>query len=203
MGQYLPSHFQGTEADIRDALTQADFSTLITVGDDSIPVITHLPILYVPEENLIYGHVATKNHHWKLLDSRESTWILHGPHSFVSSRWYENLPSGPSWNYVSLHVRGPMQILPGEKLSWLVRTLAARFDDFTGREITEDYIQNLIHAFVGFMMPAENIDAKFKLSQNRSMRDRELTAENLRLRAEKHDVAVAEWMERFIERDRD
>ena len=84
-----------------------------------------------------------------------------------------------------------------------VRTLAARFDDFTEREITEDYIQNLIHAFVGFTMPAENIDAKFKLSQNRSMRDRELTAENLRLRAEKHDVAVAEWMERFIGQDRD
>lgn len=199
MAVYLPTHFKGTDNLVVEALRTYGFSTVITVDDDGNPWATHVPVLFDEAKGELRFHLAAKNQHSKLIDGRRATVILHGPHTYVSSTWYENVPSGSTWNYIAVHCYGAPRRLDVSQQAKLVMDLGARFDgSLTQREVNDEYIEGLIHAFVGFEMLIENVEAKFKLSQNRVDADRRQTIAALRDRGGDADREIADWMEKFL-----
>jgi transcriptional regulator len=58
-------------------------------------------------------------------------------------------------------------------------------------------LQNMLGAIVGFRMTVARVDAKFKLSQNRSAADRAGVLEGLEARDTAPDRVLAEWMRRY------
>ncbi|MEA2923807.1 MAG: transcriptional regulator, partial [Alphaproteobacteria bacterium] len=55
----------------------------------------------------------------------------------------------------------------------------------------ETYIDVMLRGIVGFRIAITRLEGKWKMSQNRGMRDREGVASGLRQRAEGDDLAVA------------
>ncbi|RYG65490.1 FMN-binding negative transcriptional regulator [archaeon] len=110
-----PFHEQEHPELIKQVMRSYPFATLI-VTKNNMPMVTHLPLLYDEEHNVIRGHIARDNP-VASLDSNEpvSCMVLfQGPDAYVSAAWYpakeETGRVVPTWNYVAVHVTGPLRI---------------------------------------------------------------------------------------------
>jgi transcriptional regulator len=113
----------------------------------------------------------------------EALVIFQGPDSFISPSWYptkrETATVVPTWNYVVVHAHGRVRAI--EDAVWLrahVEALTNRHEQerdapWAVSDAPEDYIQTLVGAIVGLEITITRLTGKWKLSQNRSERDRE------------------------------
>lgn len=148
---------------------------------------THLPLaVHQDGEKLILrGHVAKANPHWQYLESQpQALVIFHGPHAYVSPSNYEIHESVPTWNYGAVHAYGevrvfsePQQLLP--ILHDLIGTFEARYAE-QWAELSEEYRQRMLSHIVGFEIAVTKLEAKFKLSQNRTKQEQENVIASLR-----------------------
>src|SRR3954466_3491309 len=83
---------------------------------------THMPCLVdeSSDELAILGHVARADPACQALDG-PLLLIFQGPHGYVSASWYGE-DTIPTWNHVTLHVRGTPALL-GDALPVLRRTV--------------------------------------------------------------------------------
>src|SRR5919112_5257721 len=79
------------------------FATIVTADLRA----THMPCLVDDDSDglAILGHVACADPVSESLDG-PILMIFHGPHGYVSASWYESQTIIPTWNHVTLHVRG-------------------------------------------------------------------------------------------------
>ena len=133
------------------------------------------------EFGALLGHVAIKNDQWREAPIGEAMAIVRGPDAYVTPSWYatkrEHGRVVPTWNYVIAHAHGRLVI--HEDAAWLetnVRRLADQHE--AGRAVpwsVDDappaYIAGQLRAIVGVELLIDRIDAKWKLSQNRSAED--------------------------------
>lgn len=187
---YVPKHFEGDEATARRLIADYPFATLITSAPGTEPNITYIPLLL--EDGALLGHIARANPHWQRFGDGPSVALFHGPHAYVSPRWYEN-PSEqvPTWNYAVVHAHGRPQPQDGDARAHLER-LAAHFEN--GQPLPTDpaKIDRLQHGVVAFRMPIERLEIKFKMNQNKSVADRAGVIRGLR---EAGEAATADWMQ--------
>lgn len=164
------------------------FATVITQRSGSITV-SHLPLLVDPDRGILRGHLARENPQYQdLATGSEALAIFHGPHAYVSPSVYEEQPSVPTWNYVVVHVRGRGRLVDEPVLRTILDDLVGRFDPTGWRlDAPEDYVRSALDAIAGFEIPIEQLEGKWKLSQNRSQTDQR---------------RVAAWLEGGVESSR-
>jgi transcriptional regulator len=97
--------------------------------------------------------------------------IFPGPHAYVSPRWYTQI-NVPTWNYIAVHVYGTVKIIEGEALRAALSRLVHNYEQYLPRpvdmeEITEKRVTAEMRGIVGFEILIEDIQAAYKLSQNR------------------------------------
>src|SRR5580692_5358200 len=145
---------------------------------DGIPFATHLPLLIeeIGAEIVIQGHMAKANAHWKSMkETEESLIIFHGPHAYISPSLYESRESVPTWNYAAVHVYGQARVVTEpERLLEEVREIINRFDPTYFAQwssLSDKFRHGMLKQIVGFEMVATRIEAKFKISQNRTKKD--------------------------------
>jgi transcriptional regulator len=204
---YLPRHFKNTDRDQSLALMRAHpLATVISVDDDGSPFVSHLPL--VMEQNsepdgdglVCIGHLSRANQHWKLLGGRNATAIFHGPDAYITPSWYEK-NSVPTWNYAVVHVRGMVTMI--EDRAGIVRCIEAltaaveKGPDAWQFWIPENLRDTLESAIVGFQLSVETIQAKFKLSQNRSEADRAGVLRGLAGRDDAASQSLLTLMQRY------
>ena len=186
MSVYLPAHFRAPDPVVRDRLAAQviaahPFATLVSVRDGE-PFITHCPVTLQTDASgapVLEGHMARANPHWQAWQAGQDRVlaIFQGPQAYVSPALYEHPENVPTWNYVVVHVRGRATLtsdsLP-DKDALLKRLIAhvepAYADHWRG--LSPDYQQRMLGAIVGFVIPMEHTEAKFKVSQNRMPVDR-------------------------------
>jgi len=184
---YVPKHFKIEDpAWIREFLDAHAFGTLINVVDGE-PFATHLPMLYAGEPaplGRLRGHMARANPQWKAFGDAPVLAIFAGPHAYVSPTWYESDgPSVPTWNYTTVHVYGRPRIVEDRaSVEDLLRQLVDREEaalpapwSFDGLDAT--YREHMIGQIVAFEIPVARIEAKAKLSQNRTPDERRRVAD--------------------------
>lgn len=194
MALYTPRAFAGTSRAEALALIDAHpFATLITSIDGDEPAVTHLPLLRENDEALI-GHMARANPHWQRFSQGRTLAVFHGPHAYVSPRWYE-APSStvPTWNYATVHVGGLPELLDEAAAAAAVRVLTQRFDPQFVPAAT--VVETLLRGIVAFRLPVARLDAKFKMNQNKTAADRAGVVAGLRATGAGEDAAVADWMQ--------
>lgn len=188
----MPSSFAGHDrAAALQLIAEHPFATLVTSVDGEEPRITHLPLLH--EDGMLWGHMARANPHWTCFGRGHTVAAFHGPHAYVSPRWYE-APAGhvPTWNYAVVHVSGQPTLSGADDARRIVNELTAHFDpDFTADTAR---LETLLPAIVAFRMPVARLDAKFKMSQNRTANDRAGVIAALAASSAADDRAVADWM---------
>jgi transcriptional regulator len=169
---YIPAHFAAEDLASLDGLARHDaFGTLVSVSGGA-PYASHLPVLYRREggQVTLTGHWARPNPQWQDIEGQRVLFIFHGPHAYVSARWYEEPRRNvPTWNYAVAHLYGSMRLIrePSE-LESLVQRLADQFEgDAPGRwtyEATHGRPQ--LRGIVGFELRADELQVKLKLNQN-------------------------------------
>ncbi|MEZ5959557.1 MAG: FMN-binding negative transcriptional regulator [Hyphomonadaceae bacterium] len=178
---YVPQHFAADDADALIArLAQRWAGVLITTGDDGGPVATHLPILWDADRRVATGHIARANPHWKQGPCKGLI-VLSGPEAYVSPGWYpskaEHGKTVPTWNYEAVHLTGAVEWFDdAPRLEAVVRELSALHENgrsapWTIEDAPRTYIDALLRGIVGVSLTAERVEAKRKLSQNKSAAD--------------------------------
>ena len=185
---YIPAHFRPDEATVRELLDHQGAADLVTWTEDGL-LATMLPFLYDPpgsrtglgELGALVGHVARNNAQWRTPARGPALAIVRGPDAYMSPAWYatkrEHGRVVPTWNYITAHVYGELVI--HDDVVWLealVRRLTAHHEDgrpapWSVDDAPTDYIAGQLRAIVGVEIRIERIEAKAKLSQNRSDAD--------------------------------
>jgi transcriptional regulator len=202
---YVPRHFAESDRERLHALVCAHgFATLVSVLGGE-PFATHVPLLLDAErgaEGTLLGHVARSNPHWRAFDGRTPALaVFHGPHAYVSPRWYRGADQVPTWNYVAVHARGRPRVLddPARVRSLLAR-LSAQYEagaaaPWDPAGLPERVAEGLQRAIVAFELPIERLTGKRKLSQNKAPADRAGVVAGLRAAGDPASLAVAAEME--------
>jgi transcriptional regulator len=129
------------------------------------------------ERITLYAHMAKANDQWRdFSEERELLVVFQEPHAYVSPSHYETAHNVPTWNYVAVHLYGHARILEkeAEKLELLERLIREHDEDYfrAWKEMPEDYISSKLSGIVAFRIDGERIEARFKLSQDRTARER-------------------------------
>lgn len=178
---YVPAHFAAEDADaLITRLAKRWAGVLVTVGADGAPVGTHMPIFWDAERRIATGHIARANPQWKGGESKGLI-VLNGPEAYVSPGWYpskaEHGKAVPTWNYEAVHLTGRVEWFDDAgRLEGVVRDLSAFYEAEQPRpwaiaDAPRAYIDALLRGIVGVALHVERVEAKRKLSQNKSAAD--------------------------------
>lgn len=201
---YVPNHFAETDvARLRALMREHAFATVFAMLDGA-PFATHVPLLLDAERGplgTLVGHVARANPHARAFDGATPLLaIFHGPHAYVSPRWYQTAPAVPTWNYVAVHATGRARVLDdaAQVRALLARTAAlyeAGADAPWTTEAASEHVEKRLRGIVAFEMPIETLEGKRKLSQNTTPADRAGVIAALRAQGDAASLSVAREME--------
>jgi transcriptional regulator len=172
---YIPEHFRVPDhADAIAFMRANPFAILVSSTDDG-PFATHLPIFVseTAEHVVLRGHVAKANPHWRYLEQQPNCLtIFHGPHAYVSASNYTTRENVPTWNYGAVHVYGKARVFASpEELQGVLHQLIGTFEPAYAEQwatLNETYRERMLSHIVGLEIAVTKIEAKFKLSQNRT-----------------------------------
>jgi transcriptional regulator len=183
---YVPEAFAETRLPVlHAAIRAAGLATLVSAGSGGVEA-SHVPLVLVAEEGAqgtLYGHFARANAHWRTLEAGGPALALFmGPDGYVSPAWYPSKARDgravPTWNYVAVHARGPVEIFhDASRLRQVVERLserheAGRPDPWQVSDAPPDYVAAMLKGIVGFRLPIESLEGKWKLSQNHPAENR-------------------------------
>ena len=212
MSLYVPPHFAtGHRTAFARVVHDYPFATLVTPVLPE-PLVTHLPLLHVADcepHGTLVGHFARANPHAEAAADAESIAIFHGPHAYVSPSWYaEPAAAVPTWNYAVVHAHGRIELAQSAAETQAVLDLMIhRFESARPAPwqlgLDRDRLEAMVRAIIGFRLRIRRIDAKFKLSQNRSREDRRRVAAALDAEPWADAAATAAWMRAEMDPDPD
>ncbi len=150
------------------------------------------------------GHVARANPHWSMSAEGEALVIFQGANAYVSPNLYPSKAEHgrvvPTWNYEAVHVYGQAVWRDDPAwLRWAVSSLTDRFEagqaqPWSIHDAPDDHVERQLRGIVGIELKISRIEAKRKLSQNRSDADRNAVQVGLAASHDPADVAVAKAM---------
>jgi transcriptional regulator len=195
---YTPKFNQITDrATILEAMRAYPFAVLF--GAENA---THLPLLVHDEgeHGILEGHFARANPHWQALANRETLVVFPGPHSFVSPSLYTEELSVPTWNYIAVHACGKLDLVEDDagKHRILEELIKANEPAYLDRwhAFTDGYKRTMLAGIMGFRIPIDRIEGKFKLSQNRAEPERN-NVRNAQAAGSDDERELARWMDRL------
>jgi transcriptional regulator len=195
---YVPDLFgRARPSEIQEIVDKYSFATLITLRDGELEL-SHLPLALegMLADGILRGHMARLNPQLaQCAAGARATAIFHGPHAYVSPSWYAQ-PGVPTWNYIAVHCHGSIHL--EDTTVALERTLELMLDKYESAEgqrsidgLSPDQRARALSAIQSFF---ERVEAKLKLSQNKSPADRSRVIEQLSRSGSNSDLV--EWMTR-------
>ena len=193
---YLRPAFVETDIERIIGMIEANpFGALVTHGAGGMAA-SHVPFLVerAGDSLILSAHLGAPNSQCADLDGGQALAIFSGPHAYVSPGWYRTQPAVPTWDYVAVHVHGTLQTVTDlEEVSAMLRALAVHDPEgFELDALPEKFRATMIAGIRAFRLPAQRIEAQWKMSQNRSPADRRGVAAALRRQG---NDAVAELIE--------
>lgn len=201
---YQPAHFMIDDRDTQLAvIREHPFAILVSNGADDEPFATHAPLAADVRDDrvVLVGHIARANPHTQLFGLAPRVLaIFNGPQGYVSPALYGTREAVPTWNYVSVHCYGDVRLVDGHQpKDRRQKRLIADHDrpyDPQWRSLGEDYQHMMLDGITAFEIDVERIEAKFKLSQNRTAEDRARVKAH-HAQGTESERALARWMERI------
>ena len=199
---YIPGLFRLTDTEeIREFIKENGFGILINSVNGKLWA-THIPMLMVKDKDqkdILTGHLSKANPQWNAFGkSPEVLAIFPGPHSYISSSWYDH-ENVPTWNYVAVHLYGTIRIIEGaelkEELSRIVDKYEAVMPNPVSVErMSEKFVESEIKGIVGFKISITEIHAATKLSQNRDDKNVKRIIDGLENQGDQDSVTMAKIM---------
>ncbi len=165
---------------------QYNFALVVSAPGGAVTA-SHLPVLLdesLGEQGTLMAHMARANPQWRDFEAlaaagQEVMAVFQGAHAYVSPRWYgHDGKAVPTWNYMAVHAYGlPRLVEHGPQsrahVEHLVATQeAGRPDPWSLDSQSDDYIGSMMRGIVAFEIPIARLEAKAKLSQNKTPEER-------------------------------
>jgi len=201
---YVPPAFAMTESEALDVVRNVGAGYFVTAHEGGIQS-TFLPLIVQssPDGVRIWAHFAKANSHWKVVsDAPECLLIVHLADAYVSPSLYPSKQRDekvvPTWNYVTVEVRGTLQMLPNTDEEALLMALTDLHERNSAQpwaisDAPGEYIDAQRKAIVSVELAVSEITGKAKASQNRLPED----AAAVRARFEAGsdtEQSIADWM---------
>lgn len=184
---YIPRRYEEKDTEkIFEFIRENSFGLLISVKD-GIPAGTHIPLLLernAEGKDILMGHISRANEQkYTLEDGAKVLAVFAGPHAYISPRWYTKM-TVPTWNYISVHIYGTVKIVEGAALHAALSRLVNNYEQHlpqpvTTEEIPEKTYQDNFRGIVGFEIVIDEIQAAYKVSQNRDEKSYHTVIEEL------------------------
>ena len=175
---YIPRYYQVTDiAEMRAFIRENPFGTMVTTHHGK-PIASHLPLELHKRKGDYYvtGHMAYANPQWRTFEeSKDNVLVMfNGPEAYISSSWYQS-NNVPTWNYQAVHVYGYASVMTEEELQEDLTLLLKKYEqDRENAALWEDLslqTKRQIKGIVGFKIKVLDMQAAYKLSQNRNETD--------------------------------
>ena len=184
---------------------------LVTVDPDGLPLATLMPAIWqnVDLENNQFGklvmHMARGNQQWKSMTAgTKGLAIIRGAEAYISPSNYDNKHTDhkvvPTWNYESVHLSGTVEV--SEDLT-LLREIVSDLTNFhehtreipwLAEESDPHYFDLQLKGIVAITLHVEKVEAKSKLSQNKSQGERERIVADLESSGIPGEAVIAQKM---------
>ena len=152
---------------------QRGFGLLCTNGPEA-PLAAHVPFVLSRDGTSADLHLMRSNPLARALDvPRPALLAVSGPDGYVSPDWYGERAQVPTWNYVAVHLRGRLELLPEAELAGLLARLTdafeARLDKAPWRmdKLPGEALARMMRAILPARLHVEAIDGTWKLAQNK------------------------------------
>lgn len=213
---YLPKSFEMSEwQEIVHFVEHARAADLVSINEQGEPVSTLMPCIWDYGEGsesdygTLYVHMARANKQWRSIqEGSNGLAIFHGIQAYISPSNYEAKSSTgkvvPTWNYNSVHLSGKLSVSHDPNYLLKVVSDLSRFHESkraTPWEISDaptEYIADELQGIVAVTMHVTKVQAKAKMSQNRSEFDRSEVIKDLKNSNSAGEREVAEYMKSSI-----
>jgi len=194
---YIPSFNKfENEQEAISFMQRYSFATIVTSVDD-IPVATHLPFMVEQRDDklVLSSHFAKANPQATNIEGKNVLVIFTEPHAYISPANYEKEANVPTWNYLAVHAYGKVALL-NETGDLLARTISNYEANYLQQwnNLPDDYKQKMMKGIVGFEIIVDDLQAKKKLSQNRSEQEKENIINTLSKSTNTTENEIAEYM---------
>lgn len=175
---HIPNYFKNEDISAVKAFLKSNSFGILISSVNKKYWGTHIPLELEQDENgkeVLYGHISKANPQWKNFEKEEEVLaIFNGPHAYISASWYghENVPT---WNYIAVHVYGTLEILEEKELLHALTLLVDKYEQQSKNPVKVEKLSattmKQIKGIIGFKINITDIQAAYKLSQNRNDAD--------------------------------
>lgn len=202
---YIPNiNKMADKAKAVDFMKRFSFATIIT-SKNNFPIATHLPFV-IKEENdqlFLLSHVAKQNEQWKHIEGSMVLVIFSEPHAYISPTNYEQDLNVPTWNYIAVHAYGKGQLITKHEdvidlLQSTIGNYEASYREQWNR-LPEKYRYGQMMGIVAFKIEVTEIQAKEKLSQNKTRKEQQKIIDALSASKDTNERITAEYMKQNLQ----
>jgi transcriptional regulator len=200
---YTPPAFKVQHPAVALAFASARGFGLVVSCDGGRPAASHLPFLIEERPGKtprVTFHVARGNPLAALAEKR-GTWLIavSGADAYVSAAWYASADQVPTWLYETVHLSGPVAVVPADHTRPHLEALSARFEQgidepWTMDRVSPTRLEQLQKAIVVIEMLVEDIEGTFKLNQHKNDADHVAIASQLSAQADPAAQTIAARM---------
>ncbi len=198
---YTPQKFSETDTQVMIEFMQCNaFATLISYSDQGLSA-EHIPFIVDTQAGckaVLRAHIAKANPLWKRIESGAPVLVaFQGSNSYISPNWYPSKITDskvvPTWNYTAVHAKGKIEFI--HDAPWLLSLLndltnqheKTQNKPWTVSDAPTKFVEKQLASIVGLEIIVENLEGKFKLSQNQSPGNRQGVKRGLD--GQNHDMA--------------
>jgi transcriptional regulator len=159
------------------------FGTLCLNAENG-PLLAHIPFLLNATGTSIDLHLVRSNPIARALSEPQKAVIaVTGPDGYISPDWYGVPDQVPTWNYVAVHLRGTLELLPQDEMRDMLDRQSTYFEDqllpktpWKTAKMTPDIRDRMMRQIVPCRMVITAVEGTWKLSQNKPDAVRERAA---------------------------
>lgn len=165
------------------------FGILSINGSDG-PLAAHVPFLLTGDASFAELHLARSNPIARAALPAPALIAVSGPDAYVSPDFYgphDQVPDQvPTWNYVAVHLRGTLELLPEDAMRPHVDALSAEHEErivgkrpWTSAKMSEGAMPRMMRMILPFRFHVTSIEGTWKLNQNKTPEIRARAADAL------------------------
>ncbi len=211
---HIPNSFKQEDfAQIQQLMAEFPLATVIASTADSVEV-SHLPLYFEKADNdktkygFLYGHIAKVNPLYKMAENSHWLVVFQDMGHYISPNWYPNKAithkEVPTWNYRSVHCKvKPTFISDPVAIKKMVGKLSDIHEvnepiAWSLDDAPEKFVNGLCKAIIGFKLEIIEIQAQFKLSQNKDIATKTSVVKNLQQLNTDNSKRMAKQIEQLL-----
>lgn len=148
---------------------------ILSINGEQGPVMAHVPFLLNPAGTQADLHLVRSNPIIRALTTPQQAAIaVSGPDGYISPDWYGVADQVPTWNYVAVHLRGTLELLPDDQMRDLLDRQSAQFEDqllpktpWKTAKMTPEVRDRMMRQILPCRLTIAAVEGTWKLGQNK------------------------------------